>query len=71
MKRLVALGMVFATPALAHPGHPVATGALGHTLAHLMIASTVLAALAIGAVLLTHRRIPAKSAAKSAAKSRK
>ncbi len=47
MKYLTILAAFAATPALAHPGHPTASGPFGHEISHL-----VLGAVAIGAVYL-------------------
>lgn len=52
MKRLIALASLIATPALAHPGHPVAFGAYGHLVAHILIGATLVAALWAGASIL-------------------
>ncbi|SFJ08749.1 hypothetical protein [Celeribacter neptunius] len=43
MKKLTTLAILFATPALAHPGHAVLPGTEGHSLAHLAMASVAVA----------------------------
>ncbi len=58
MKRLIALVALYASPALAHPGHPAADGAAGHLMAHLMLTATLMAVLAAGLVLLMSLRKP-------------
>jgi hypothetical protein len=53
MKRLIALATLLATPAMAHPGHPVMDGSAGHLVAHLVIAASLVFVALIGASLLT------------------